>query len=86
MTSISGSRIPRVVASSPKVLVSEWVDGIGLASIIDHGSREQRNTAAALLTELHFSAPQRVRLLHADPHPGNYMLTADGSPTAAFSG
>jgi predicted unusual protein kinase regulating ubiquinone biosynthesis (AarF/ABC1/UbiB family) len=71
-------RIPRVVASSPKVLVSEWVDGIGLASIIDHGSREQRNTAAALLTELHFSAPQRVRLLHADPHPGNYMLTADG--------
>jgi predicted unusual protein kinase regulating ubiquinone biosynthesis (AarF/ABC1/UbiB family) len=71
-------RIPRVVASSPQVLVSEWVDGIGLASIIDHGDQEQRNTAAARLTELHFSAPQRVQLLHADPHPGNYMLTADG--------
>lgn len=71
-------RIPRVVASAPKVLVSEWVDGIGLASIIDHGSQQQRDRAAALLTELHFSAPQRVGLLHADPHPGNYMLTPDG--------
>jgi predicted unusual protein kinase regulating ubiquinone biosynthesis (AarF/ABC1/UbiB family) len=71
-------RIPRVVASSPKVLVSEWVDGIGLAAIITHGSQEQRDRAAALLTELHFSAPQRVGRLHADPHPGNYMLTEDG--------
>jgi predicted unusual protein kinase regulating ubiquinone biosynthesis (AarF/ABC1/UbiB family) len=71
-------RIPRVVASSPKVLVSEWVDGIGLAAIINHGSQEQRDRAAALLTELHFSAPQRVGRLHADPHPGNYMLTEDG--------
>jgi predicted unusual protein kinase regulating ubiquinone biosynthesis (AarF/ABC1/UbiB family) len=70
-------RIPRVVASSPKVLVSEWVDGVGLAGIIDHGSRQQRDRAAELLAELHFSAPQRVGLLHADPHPGNYMLTAD---------
>lgn len=71
-------RIPRVVASSPKVLVSEWVDGIGLSSIIGRGSQQERDRAAALLTELHFSAPQRVGLLHADPHPGNYMLTPDG--------
>jgi len=27
---------------------------------------------------LHFSAPVRVRLLHADPHPGNYRLLPDG--------
>ncbi|HCT75160.1 MAG TPA: ABC transporter ATP-binding protein, partial [Micromonosporaceae bacterium] len=24
------------------------------------------------------SAPERVRMLHADPHPGNYRLQADG--------
>jgi predicted unusual protein kinase regulating ubiquinone biosynthesis (AarF/ABC1/UbiB family) len=70
--------VPRIVASAPKVLVSEWVDGTGLAAIIDHGSQQQRDRAATLLTELHFSAPQRVQLLHADPHPGNYQLTADG--------
>lgn len=69
--------VPRVVASSPHVLVSEWVDGIGLASIIRSGTREQRDLAGSLLTELHFSAPTRVGLLHADPHPGNYLLTPD---------
>src|SRR5690606_17909716 len=52
--------------------------GTGLAKIIDHGSQSQRDRAAQLLTELHFSAPQRSGLLHADPHPGNYLLTDDG--------
>jgi predicted unusual protein kinase regulating ubiquinone biosynthesis (AarF/ABC1/UbiB family) len=70
--------VPRVVASAPKVIVSEWVDGTGMAEIIDHGSVSERDRAGELLTELHFSAPHRVGLLHADPHPGNYQLTDDG--------
>ena len=70
--------VPRVVASAPKVIVSEWVDGISLGKIIADGTREQRNRAGSLLTELHFAGPTRVGLLHADPHPGNYMLTQDG--------
>jgi predicted unusual protein kinase regulating ubiquinone biosynthesis (AarF/ABC1/UbiB family) len=69
--------VPRVVASAPKVMVSEWVDGVGLAEVIRAGTREQRDRAGELLAELHFSAPQRVGLLHADPHPGNYKLTGD---------
>lgn len=70
--------VPRVVASSPKVLVTEWVDGVGLADIIADGRQEQRDHSGALLAELHFSAPQRVGLLHGDPHPGNYMVTDEG--------
>ena len=31
-----------------------------------------------LLAVLHFSGPQRAGLLHADPHPGNFRLLADG--------
>ncbi len=73
-----GIFVPRVVASAPKVIVSEWVDGIGLGALITSGTREQRDRAGELLTELHFSAPERVGLLHADPHPGNYTLTGDG--------
>jgi predicted unusual protein kinase regulating ubiquinone biosynthesis (AarF/ABC1/UbiB family) len=69
--------VPRVVASAPKVIVSEWVDGISVNKIIGTGSKAQRDRAGALLTELHFAAPARVGLLHADPHPGNYMLTPD---------
>ena len=71
-------QVPRVVASAPKVIVSEWVDGTSLGKIIASGTTEQRNLAGTLLTELHFAGPGRVGLLHADPHPGNYMLTDDG--------
>jgi predicted unusual protein kinase regulating ubiquinone biosynthesis (AarF/ABC1/UbiB family) len=69
---------PRVVASAPKVVVSEWLEGIPLSKIIVSGSQEQRDRAGRLLALLHFSAPQRSKLLHADPHPGNFRLLDDG--------
>jgi predicted unusual protein kinase regulating ubiquinone biosynthesis (AarF/ABC1/UbiB family) len=54
------------------------VDGTSLGRIITDGTPVQRDRAGSLLTQLHFAAPQEVGLLHADPHPGNYMLTPDG--------
>jgi len=69
--------VPRVVASAPKVIVTEWIDGTPLSRIIAHGTHEQRDRAGYLLALLHYSAPQRARLLHADPHPGNFRLCAD---------
>ncbi len=70
--------VPRVVASAPKVLVSEWMDGVPLSRIIADGTTEQRDRAGGLLSLLHFSAPTRAHLLHADPHPGNFRILADG--------
>jgi predicted unusual protein kinase regulating ubiquinone biosynthesis (AarF/ABC1/UbiB family) len=70
--------IPRVVASAPKVLVTEWIDGTPLSQIIARGAPEQRDHVGYLLALLHYSAPQRAGLLHADPHPGNFRLTGDG--------
>jgi predicted unusual protein kinase regulating ubiquinone biosynthesis (AarF/ABC1/UbiB family) len=70
--------VPRVVASAPKVIVSEWLEGTPLSRVIADGTREQRDHAGHLLAVLHFSAPQRARLLHADPHPGNFRLVPDG--------
>jgi predicted unusual protein kinase regulating ubiquinone biosynthesis (AarF/ABC1/UbiB family) len=70
--------VPRVVASAPKVIVSEWLDGIPLSKIIATGSQEQRDQAGLQLALLHFSAPQRCQMLHADPHPGNFRLLDDG--------
>jgi len=70
--------VPRVIASAPKVLVSEWVDGRPLAAIIRDGDREARDLAGLRLAEFHYSSPARVGLLHSDPHPGNFMLTEDG--------
>jgi predicted unusual protein kinase regulating ubiquinone biosynthesis (AarF/ABC1/UbiB family) len=70
--------VPRVVASAPKVIVSEWLDGTPLARVIAAGRPEDRDRAGRLMAELHFSGPQRAGLLHADPHPGNFRLLDDG--------
>lgn len=70
--------VPRVVASAPKVLVSEWMDGTPLSRVIAEGSQQQRDRAGGLLSLLHFSAPTRAHLLHADPHPGNFRILDDG--------
>jgi predicted unusual protein kinase regulating ubiquinone biosynthesis (AarF/ABC1/UbiB family) len=70
--------VPRVVASAPKALISEWLDGTPLSAIIATGTQEQRDRAGSMLALLHFSAPARAGLLHADPHPGNFRLLDDG--------
>ncbi len=70
--------VPRTVAATDHVLVSEWMDGTPLAKIISEGTQEQRNRAGLLLVRLLFSSPARVGLLHADPHPGNFRLLDDG--------
>ncbi|HQR81199.1 MAG TPA: AarF/ABC1/UbiB kinase family protein, partial [Actinomycetota bacterium] len=41
-------RVPHILAAAPQVLVSEWVDGVGLSHIIADGSREQRDRYATL--------------------------------------
>ncbi|MEH1123523.1 ABC1 kinase family protein [Micromonospora sp. CPCC 206061] len=70
--------VPQVVAAAPRVLVTEWVDGVPLAKIISDGSEAERDEAGRLMATLHFSAPERARLLHADPHPGNFRMLPDG--------
>lgn len=70
--------VPGVVASSPKVTVTEWMEGTPLAQVIAAGTPGQRDAAGNLLAEFHFSAPALAGLLHVDPHPGNFMLLPDG--------
>ena len=70
--------IPHVVGSSPKVVVSEWVEGKPMAEIIRSGTPDERDICGTRLFELTFDAPARVGMMHGDAHPGNFMLTADG--------
>ena len=70
--------VPRVVASAPKVVVQEWIQGVPMAEIIRNGTPEQRDMIGTRLLELTFDAPRRLELLHGDAHPGNFMLLPDG--------
>ncbi|ROZ99256.1 AarF/ABC1/UbiB kinase family protein [Gordonia sp. OPL2] len=70
--------VPKVVASAPKVVVSEWLVGTPLSRIISTGDQATRDDAAAKMATFEVSSPFRVGLLHGDPHPGNFFLTDDG--------
>jgi predicted unusual protein kinase regulating ubiquinone biosynthesis (AarF/ABC1/UbiB family) len=70
--------IPRVVASAPKAMVTEWIEGTPLSRIIASGTIKERDHAGSLLALLHYSAPARAGMLHADPHPGNFRILPDG--------
>ena len=70
--------VPPVVHATPRVLVTEWLTGTPLSAVIASGSQSERDHAGLLFSRFHFSSPGRAGLLHADPHPGNYRITADG--------
>ena len=70
--------VPHVVAQSGHVLITEWMEGTPLSKIISDGSQDDRDRAGILLVRFLFSGPARAGLLHADPHPGNFRLMADG--------
>ncbi len=67
--------VPPVLAATPTVLVSQWVDSQGsLARLIAEGTREQRDHYGELYVRFLFEGPARVGMLHADPHPGNFRI------------
>lgn len=69
--------VPHIVASAPKVVIQEWIEGIPLSVIIREGTTEQRDLMGARLFELTYDAPRRLEMMHGDAHPGNFMLLPD---------
>lgn len=75
--------VPAVVASAPKVIVSDWLEGVTLGALIeepavDAAEQARRDRHAHTVIETMLSSPTRLGLLHADPHPGNFMALDDG--------
>ena len=76
---------PRVIvpryrpeASTERVLTMDRVPGVGIDTFLATASREARQQAGENLAELFFSMAFDRRMLHADPHPGNYLFLPDG--------
>ncbi len=70
--------VPKVIHQGGNVIVTEWIDGTPLSQIIKDGDQATRDRAGVLYHRFHLAAPSRARLLHADPHPGNFRLLPDG--------
>ena len=75
-------KVPEVFTalSSNGVLVQEWIDGVKLSDI-PRDTEEGRAQCARLVRSLLLSYMVQLLetgFLHADPHPGNFLLMADG--------
>lgn len=69
--------VPKVLAHTSKVLVSEWVEGKALTSA-ENADPTERNRVGLQYAEFLFRSPAQAKLLHGDPHPGNFLLLEDG--------
>ena len=74
--------IPDVITSlsREKVLVTEWVDGIGFEEVRELPD-EQRDRFGEIVFRFFFGSLYRVGHFSGDPHPGNFRLMDDGRVT-----
>ena len=70
--------VPAVLLATPRVLVTDWLDAQPLAQVAVRGSKAERDHLGRLYQRFFLMSPERVGLLHTDPHPGNFRLTPDG--------
>lgn len=79
---IGGLRFPRYYPeySSDRILTMEWIDGLHVeAFMATHPPQEVRNRIGQALWDFYDYQIHRLREVHADPHPGNFIIGADGS-------
>ncbi|MFI5122816.1 MAG: ABC1 kinase family protein [Vicinamibacteria bacterium] len=72
-------RVPAVDTSLSRrrVLVSEWVDGIGFEQVAEQPDAV-RDRYAETLYRFYYSNAAELDIALGDPHPGNYLLCDDG--------
>ncbi len=73
-------RIPKVHPdlSTNRVLTMDRIVGKPIGEFLEDASPEARARAGRNLADLFFESAFRHRVLHADPHPGNFLFEPDG--------
>jgi predicted unusual protein kinase regulating ubiquinone biosynthesis (AarF/ABC1/UbiB family) len=67
-----------------RVLVAERVRGIRFDELVRDGTEDDRQRVGEIVFRYAFGSIGRFRLFNGDPHPGNYLVEAEG--TAADGG
>jgi predicted unusual protein kinase regulating ubiquinone biosynthesis (AarF/ABC1/UbiB family) len=62
--------------STRRVLVSDWVDGIGFDEVVEQPDAE-RDRYAEIVYRFFYGTARHLGLALGDPHPGNYLLCPD---------
>lgn len=66
--------------STGRIITMDWIEGHHLKEFLaTNPSQEIRNKIGQALWDFINFQVHRLKMVHADPHPGNFMFKADGS-------
>lgn len=66
--------------SSNKIIVMDWLEGQHLTEFMaTNPSQETRNSIGQKIWDFYNTQINELRAVHADPHPGNFLFSADGT-------
>ncbi|MFC5284320.1 ABC1 kinase family protein [Pedobacter alpinus] len=64
--------------SGPKIITMSWLEGMHLKEFLaTNPTQEVRNTIGQALWDFYNFQQHELRAVHADPHPGNFLITPD---------
>lgn len=65
--------------SGKRVITMDWLDGIHLSEFYDNNpTQEERNHIGQILWDFYSYQIHVLKEVHADPHPGNFLVTPNG--------
>ncbi len=69
--------------SSEKILTMEWIEGEHLSEFAAHNSnREKGDSIGQALWDFYMYQMHQLKQVHADPHPGNFLIDDEGKLVA----
>lgn len=64
--------------SSPRIITMDWVEGTHLKEFLtSNPSQQLRNKIGQALWDFYQFQQHTLKAMHADPHPGNFIITDD---------
>ncbi len=64
--------------SSPRIITMDWLEGKHLKEwLLTNPSQEQRNIIGQALWDFYHFQMHTLKEVHADPHPGNFIITPE---------
>lgn len=65
--------------STDKVLITSYLDGLDFGSFLDSNpTQESKNRYAQMILDNFFYSLYKLKKIHADPNPGNFLFLDDG--------
>lgn len=64
--------------SSKRIITMDWIEGLHLKEYLNtNPSQEERNKIGQALWDFYNFQQHELRAVHADPHPGNFLITPE---------